>query len=185
MECSHQPCLGPSLLPPTLPRKHTTFLPSYLYTVGLRRVLENLGRPLSHEPVPHCCPQTHSVWFLALSACVRLLRWAWVSALAWMLPLRSQASEYFVGASHFREEADKTWFMASPCYNLAHLPDAILTVPWREHGIASPLSSASRGCFESHKARSLPELGEPSLFCPQGEVGIWFPPVWTEPSLLP
>ena len=97
-----------------------------------------------------------------------------MSALAWMLPLRSQASEYFVGASHFREEADKTWFMASPCHNLAHLPDAILTVPWREHGIASPLPSAGRGYFEPQKARSLPELGEPSLFCPKVRRGHGF-----------
>lgn len=73
--------------------------------------------------------------------------------------------------------------MASPCHNLAHLPDPTLSVPWREQGIASPLSSASRGYFEPHKARFLPELGEPSLFCPQGEVGTWFPPVWTEPSI--
>lgn len=40
----------------------------------------------------------------------------------WTRPLRSQAPECFVGAS-FREEEGKPWrFVASPCYNLAHLP---------------------------------------------------------------
>lgn len=51
------------------------------------------------------------------------------STTAWTLPLRSQASECFVGA-FFREEEGKTWrFMASPCHNLAHLLVPTCLVP--------------------------------------------------------
>lgn len=103
----------------------------YLYTESLWVCIMFLRTrgTLSHEPVPHCCPQFYSVQYPTLSACVPV-SYAGPGCLPWSgtLPLRSQVSKCFVGASNFREEEDRTQrFMASPCHNLAHRP---VPTPW-------------------------------------------------------